>query len=626
MSSPYGPKPNFAARNSVTLTTIAVAPIPSGRAQSQPSGLRNGPVVQGHRRDYSPRGPSKYSAPDMNFSQHHAGKLALLLGFLGAAGPIHARANYSPNEWLSLPVPALCRPATGGLQLPAILDGYHIQLNPSGALLNGRKQGHYLPIANFLRLLELDAQRNSVELFVTRNAPPVLVRGDSKPLGLASGLGQELDRMGRSRRIQLRAALVPNTNLEPPPYLQPSAGDDFPRAGSTAESNASFVAGFFAPGEEIVLGSRREQSFLSSYDVNVATGGGVSDPVFGSLRVGQTAHLCSYRLGNGEAVFVEGLLDLSELIALEKLDPKAADYGLIEAPKLRSVQVQFSSRLTSGSSTRVELKNLPLSNPNWTLWIWAEAGPLESGRWRLADLSFFERELELPEIPKPGGGIQFSRSPQSDASRMAGLGAGAIWSQIDSQLSRAGSSMRSSRPPVELVPGLFLAPSDESQLWAEMTRFVEASERAQAATSRTLVQAGAVSISLPIANGHPFRVMVATESTALVDFDTEIAPEFWMSSPVMERRLDGFLIQGLQSELQLDAHYWFARSKPASTLEDPDTGHGRLVGQERQFQGGRVPKGRSLKAADPGRDKRSLTLVGNQGFESVTLSMQPEPN
>ncbi len=562
----------------------------------------------------------------MNFSQPNAGKLALLLGFLGTAGPIQARSTFSPNEWISLPVPALCRPATGGLQLPAILDGYHIQLTSSGTQVDGRKQGHFLPVANLLRLLELDALRNSVELFVTRNAPPVLVRGDSKALGLASGLSQELDRMGRSRRIQLRAALVPSASPEPPPYLLPNAGDDFHSGTDSAAGDASFIAGFFAPGEEVVLGSRREQSFLSSYEVDVATGGGVSDPIFGSLRVGQTAHLTSFRLGNGEAVFIEGLLDLSELIALEKLDPQAADYGSIQAPKVRSVQVQFSSRLKSGNWTSVELKNLPLSNPNWTLWIWAEAGPIDSGRWRLADLSFFEREFELPEIPRPGGGIQFNRNPQSDVSRMAGLGAGAIWSQVDTQLTRAGSSMRSNRPPVELVPGLFLAPSDESQLWAEMASFVEATERAQVETSRTLVQAGAVTISLPIANGHPFRVMVGTESTALVDFDTEIAPEFWMSSPVMERRMDGFLIQGLQSEMQLDAHYWFAQSKPASTLEDPDTGHGRLVSQERQFQGGRVQKGSSLAGADSGGNKHSLTIVGNQGFESLTLTLQAEPN
>jgi hypothetical protein len=90
------------------------------------------------------------------------------------------------------------------------------------------------------------------------------------------------------------------------------------------------------------------------------------------------------------------------------------------------------------------------------------------------------------------------------------------------------------------------------------------------------VQHGAAFVRLPVANGARWRVLAGHETTAVVDYDVEIAPETWMPGPRVERMLDGFCAQGLAGEGHASYSAWIAATPEKQLVERSSVPLGRL--------------------------------------------------
>ena len=235
----------------------------------------------------------------------------------------------------------------------------------------------------------------------------------------------------------------------------------------------------------------------------------------------------------------------------------------------------FSGTVASGSALRVAWGGLGSSEAlvEGSLWIVPRASvDGTSGTWRVLDTALVEAlPWELPAVT-PGAGL--------DATSEASLEQELAQPIASTLLAKEGDTPRSSnsrtRPMFVGANGVVLGPRSDQEGWAAIDDLRTAVEAARTKTAELVVQQAAGFVRLPVSSGARWRVLVCTETTAVVDYDVEIAPETWMPGPRIERMLDGFCAQGLAAAAHTSYASWIASTPERKIAERSSVPLGRL--------------------------------------------------
>jgi len=488
---------------------------------------------------------------------------------LAAMAPLQDGAN----TWRALPTPALCRASLPALEAPRLARGTHLVVtredleaglsDPVGAALSS---------AAFAGLLSEESRRENWNVSLHPSVPPLLVRGPPAGLAAAESLCAELDAAARGLEVELQVWLVRGAGSAAPAAKPPG---DAPWAATRLNS-----------GGEVLLGERSSHSYLHNYSVEVATDAGVAAPVVGRALTGDVLHARVMRVRGGSAVFVEGLLDLSRLLALEDFELSATDLGSVQQPRVSALQVAFSGSVASGAPLRVSWAGLGEGEAlaEGSLWIVprcvADSG---TGRWRVLDTALVEAAAwELPEVD-PGGGLL---SPQA-AGGESGLPQPLASALLVKESEGSSSKFSKSRPMFLWGNGVVLGPRAEADSWAAIGSLHAAYENQRTQTRELEITRAGGFVRLPISHGSRWRVLVCEETTAVIDYDVEIAPETWMPGPRVERRMDGFCVQGGAASDHSSFAAWMASTPAKRVAERSSVPLGRLELPERRWRSAR---------------------------------------
>ena len=474
--------------------------------------------------------------------------------------------------WSALPLPSLSQPAPAEVFDAGAAFGGHLELGPTRSAPAPTPTSFRLPISNLIELLEEDARRAGTELRCLRTAPPLLARGSEEGLARARALLEDLDRAGVRQQIELEITLTAD--------------------GATPTRFTQRVRS----GENVRFGTRETLGFLADFEVDVASGGGTADPIIGRVIVGERTEVRAWRMPDGAGVFVLGTLDLSELAGIDTLDPGSTDLGQLELPRVRSVVVQFAGAIQSGAALNVVVSGAPLERSEWTLSVRATTEPERSATWRVADIAWLESSPPETQFLTPGAGLLVRDHDDYGVSAIAPLSSAILWGELEASL----GARRAERPLFSLAPGVVVAPAADQRVWGELDALLEAAQQSRAATRGLEVRAGALFVRTSIAEGIQLRVQSGEERTALIDFDTEIAPEYWLAEPRVARVFDGIMVQARLAGSELLGSWWESSSGAPRPLGRDETLHGRIGLPTRSFRSGpiRMALGTSADSAE----------------------------
>jgi hypothetical protein len=158
--------------------------------------------------------------------------------------------------------------------------------------------------------------------------------------------------------------------------------------------------------------------------------------------------------------------------------------------------------------------------------------------------------------------------------------------------------------------GIVLGPRSEQAAWNAIAELHGVYETQRTQTGLLELTRGAAFVRLPVSHGSRWRVLVCEETTAVVDYDVEIAPATWMPGPRVERRIDGFCAQGDAASDHTSVAAWDARTPKNRVLERSVVPLGRLEIPLRSWRSARA----EVRLAQPalqvlgGPDPLSLAL------------------
>ena len=487
-----------------------------------------------------------------------------------AQTPLAATAQRVLDGWTALPVPALSEPPLQLSARPDVGAGTHIRFDDYELQSSEFRPAPYLPLIQVIELLEADARKAGTDLRCLRTAPPLLARGSTAGIERARSLLRELDRAGKAQRINLSVGLSP-------------AGAE--NTGPTAVELRS--------SESVLVGTRESISFLGDYDVNVGSGSGAATPRLGRIQIGKSVALSCWRTPDGEAVFVSGTLDLSELSKLETFEPGNPELGVLELPSIGSVVVHFSGVLERGDELALTVRGAPLDQPDWNLSIRAATSPDQPESWRVADLAWLEAMIDSPRVAEPGAGLLLPQGSSDVRAELEPLPAAILWGELEASF----VGRRADRPLFALAPAVIVAPADDLRIWGELDPLLTAARQARSRTTPLTVRCSGVEVHLSASEGMQCSVQAGTERTALVGYDVDIAQDSWIADPIVERVFDGFLMQARVSGEELSGSYWIAKSEQQRNLERDAVIHGRINLPHRRLSVGslRVSEGAEVR-------------------------------
>lgn len=523
-------------------------------------------------------------------------------------------AGLAPQDaWTALPLPDLCRESRASTHVTAPAGGVHVRLEEDTPL--GRRGSRVLLQPNALTgLLQLTAGTAGRTLTFFPFTPPLLVQGGEADVAWARSALRGIEAAGARNRVTISA------------WLLPAAGASAPAAGGALPVGGRSWTGEAWAGEELVFGDRDRRGFVATYDVEVSTDSGVAAPVIGTILTGQSVHLRASRVAGGQRYHLRGVLDLAELEALETFDPDTPDLGEFLQPRVRSVNLSFSGVATSGELLRVELAGSPLEEPDWTLLVRVDTraeprGPAAAGaalgsEWRAIDVSLLERRAPVLEALDPGAGLDGEARLGTVTPQAATITASGVLSLVQqgSRARRSGSGSRASavEAPVQVMEGLLLVTAETTAngLAERLAAFVRQVEAPRLASTSVEVRHGGLRARFPVAEGETARLLVGTERTLLIGYRSEIAPNTWMPSPIVERAYDGLAWQGRLSTGKLDAEAWTS-STTSIGLQSRDAAQvGAVQLPDRNVRGARaqVPVGERAELLQPLRDRPGLIV------------------
>ncbi len=523
-------------------------------------------------------------------------------------------AGLAPQDaWTALPLPDLCRESRSGIHVTAPSGGVHVLLEESTPV--GRRGSRVLLEPDALTgLLQLTAGAAGRTLSFFPFTPPLLVQGGEADVAWARSALRGIEAAGARNRITISA------------WLLPSAGASAPGSERALPEGARAWRGEAWAGEQLVFGERDRRGFIATYDVEVSTDSGVAAPVVGTILTGQSVHLRASRVAGGARYHLRGVLDLAELDALETFDPDTPDLGEFLQPRVRSVNVSFSGVAASGELLRVELAGSPLAQPDWTLLVRVDtntepSGPAATGaalgsEWRAIDVSLLERRPPVLESLDPGAGLDGEARLGTVTPMAATLTASGVLSLVQ-QGTRArrtdgGSRASAVETPVQVMEGLLLvsAETNAGGLAERIAAFVREVEAPRLGSTSVEVVHGGLRASFPVAEGETARLLVGTERTLLTGYRSEIAPNTWMPSPIVQRAFDGLAWQGRLGGRKLDAESWIS-STTSIELQDREAAQvGAIQLPDRSVRGARaqVPRGDRVELLQALRDRPGLSV------------------
>ncbi|MBK7643959.1 MAG: hypothetical protein IPJ19_13075 [Planctomycetes bacterium] len=462
--------------------------------------------------------------------------------------------SQASGDWTALPAPALCAPPPPHGHPPALWDGSHIRPLAARADTSTRAGGARLPLSTVAQMLEEDARASGSPLEFFRGSPQLLARGAPAALARARALLADLDQQAGALAVDLEVTLRELPNGAP----ADAAGTQLLAERARCDS-----------GEEACFGSRKSESFVESFEVEVAADSGVSRPEISLLATGTTLHVWASRVAQGRSIFLSGLFDTAKQAERTSFDTQTNDLGTLEQPRLDVLQCAFSGLVESGK--RLELEFCPKAGgPRYALSIQATTlatpSAADARGWRILDLAFLARDARA--LPRLGPGAlllgDFSWTEESPAG--VALPPSAIAASLQDSRAAGADALARNPPPMYWTDDLLFVPRADAPLAERALELVSGAESLRGRTSTIeLAQAG-VSARFPVSSGFPARLLVGSEQPWLIGYHTELAPQTWMPAPEVAVGFDGLCVWIGPREQAARCAAWSVRTAPARVL------------------------------------------------------------
>jgi hypothetical protein len=522
------------------------------------------------------------------------------------------------DAWSALPLPRICEERHFAGQPERIDSAGHVDLGETfkGALTPAEILFAPQDLGNLLQMAAGVGQRS---VRVSPYSPPFYIQAnaeDSEWAGEAlDGISAACDR----QFLQVTAHLVPGGKASDSPPAAPQmlvGGTDGTQVWQTE----------LLSGEEVFLGSRHQESFVSSFDVEVSAQAGVAAPTIGQVTTGKTLHLQVSRVDGGRRYHMRGHLDLSELAGFTSFDPGTPDLGQFMQPKVHALSLSFSAVGELGERQRVVIEGAPLAEKNWALWIEVNGvaeprGPLAAGQeigkaWRAYDVSLIESRARGLASLSPGSLLEDTHALDAINPTAATISASGVLGMLQSSgRSRRSSGGAPGNAPHQVTKGLILvaaAPGDGG-LATQVSSFLQSAEASRLKSAQVTLSHGALKLSFPTAAGEAARVWAGSEQVLVTGYRSEIAPSTWMPLPIVEHVRDGLAWQGALETRRFSSQAWIAETESI-----------QIVNQKRAQLGAvQLPKRhiRSARKAQETSDSVAILMPGQAENPALLLKV-----
>jgi hypothetical protein len=507
--------------------------------------------------------------------------------------------NGAGGDWTALHAPSLCAAPVPHGHPPALWDGDHIRPLASRAETRARPPGPRLPLATVAQMLEEDARAHGNPLELFRGSPLLLARGNPAALERARTLLADLERQGRALAIELKVTLR---------EIAPGAPSDAQPAGAAALEESARIDS----GAEAFFGARGSESFVESFEVEVAADSGVSRPQVSEIATGTTLHVSAARLSQGGSIFLSGLFDHAQVAERAAFETGSSDLGQLEQPRVEVLQCAFAGVVENGKRLELELAGKP-GGSRWLVGIEARTTPdkpeAEADGWRVLDLSFVARDVRA--LPRLGPGAlllgQFSWSEESPPS--TALPPSAVAASLED--GRAAAAGGRAPAPMYWTDELLLLPRSDAALGARALALVAGAEALRGRTNLAQVEPAGAKARFPVASGFPARFLFGSERPYLIGYRTELAPQTWMPVPEVATGFDGVCVWIGPRDDSASCAAWSVRSAAPRVLSREEARLGRMQSLSRELRSADC----RLELGDPpaelfsGADKLRLGLA-----------------
>ena len=447
-------------------------------------------------------------------------------------------AGKQESDWSVVPLP------TGTPSAPqhgALLDGRHL-LAPGVSLRPATDLGPELP-RRLAEEVAIGAANSVAGAKVVILNGSLFLRDPVEARDAAQGRLVALDAALAQLRFDVRVRLTTATAGSPPLI------DDhrLVRSGGVA-----------------AFGRRERHAYVHGYGIEVATDVAIGAPEIGTALIGEMVHLyASTTIGDNGArqLFVQGLLDVSRLAAIETFDTEISALGDLELPAVDSVQVMFSGAVPTSGPLRLTVSGPTEATAGLVLEI--EASPRRQGA---ADEGVVDlaRGLWRAQVGKPHVLAADLPSSIRTGETPAGL----------AQLYARQFPRRSAASPMA-TDTLLLAPADTRVGARLLQRLSQALDPLSTPAAVSIAWEG-FEAKLPTVDGALLRVARTRETTMVVGYEPQLANDAALCSPIVERLVTGTVIDAVLDGERMLGHgrRQFGR---AERLHAPGTGDsGRL--------------------------------------------------
>lgn len=481
-------------------------------------------------------------------------RLAAALVAAALAGPLAAARG--PQEgatvWQALPLPAFATPSPARLVPPALVDGKHLLGEWDASRPAWLREGAVLPAPVLEALLARSLEEDGRGATVQTDVDALLVRGDVRALERVAAETASLEAQLAALEVELEVRIAVD--------------------GEAVLARTLRVL----PGREAVLGARELTTVLLGHEARVTSDSAVADPAPGVLATGLTLHLVALR-GPDREVQVQGFLDLARPVPGEdpSFDAGLPDFALLELPRLHVVQAAFAG--PAGEQEPLELAVTPGAGGPPPVQVriaarTAPAAPVDADRWRVVDVTALAHAARRLPALHPGPPLIGEEDEPAPWSR-GPLGPPALVSFVARTASAGPRPLWTDR--------LLLLPPGSGDLEREVREFQRVLSTARDGFATLTLRGPDLTAVLPVARGSRMRLVVGREEARVVDYDVEIAPETWLSEPVVERVLDGVCIDGWLLADRMRCSSWKARSVGQREIAPDGIALGRLLLVER---------------------------------------------
>jgi len=400
---------------------------------------------------------------------------------------------------------------------------------------------------------------------------PLLVRAESQDHQALQAIFDAMNEASESLRVQVQVALLPGIR------------DELPATGDTSRGGAgAWYSGELRSGDNLTFGARTERGFIGGYEIDVATDAGAADPHRSSAAIGETIHLTCTRVLGGQAVHVEGVLDLAKLKEAKTFDPDTPDLGEVDQPRLSIAQLAFSGVIYADAPLRVTLRGAQAFGDR-TLFISASttqdpAAPPTG--WAVRDLSFLSSQGLALDNPEPGL-LPSSAGAVAMTPTLTPATPGSLVGLLSDRGSPAADVAR-----VFSTERLLLLPVTSPGTISKADKLIAAMEAPLLAQTTCALSYGSLSVELPTTHGRIARALVGEEQPWLVDYRTEIAPNTWMPSPVTEVAFDGLCLEARGEGGSMWTRYWVSDTPAVHIASSQFANLGALQHVERSYTAG----------------------------------------